>query len=109
MIQDYFGKTIGHVKRAMLTYGPTGRSRGVATIIFSDAHAGARAAATLDSVKVDNKPMKVIFGIWLIYWRSWLTIFRSKSYWELSKHQRCQLQRRSQTVYRMLLPLCAFA
>jgi THO complex subunit 4 len=59
VIQDYFGKTIGHIKRVTLTYGPTGRSRGVATIIFSDPTAGANAAKQLDGVKVDNRAMRV--------------------------------------------------
>lgn len=59
MIQDYFGKTIGHVKKVFLTYGPEGRSRGVAQILFSSPTSGAQAAKQLDGVKVDNKPMKV--------------------------------------------------
>ena len=59
IIQDYFGKTIGYTKRVFLTYGPTGKSRGVATIIFSDPKAAAKAAAQLDGVKVDNRAMRV--------------------------------------------------
>ena len=59
MIQEYFSASIGQAKRAMLTYGPQGRSRGIATIIFSEASAAPKAAKQLDGVKVDNKPMKV--------------------------------------------------
>lgn len=59
VIQDYFGQTIGGVKRAMLNYGPNGRSRGVATIIFRTGDSGSKAAKQLDGVKVDGKPMKV--------------------------------------------------
>ena len=59
MIQDYFGKVVGHVKKVLLTYGPNGRSRGIATIIFPDANAAAKAARQLDGVKVDSKAMKV--------------------------------------------------
>ena len=59
MIQDYFGKTVGHIKTVLLTYGPTGRSRGVAQITFSSATSGSQAAKQLDGVKVDNKPMRV--------------------------------------------------
>ena len=59
MIQDYFGKTIAPAKKVLLTYGPTGKSRGVATIIFADPNAGAKAAAQLDGVKVDQRAMRV--------------------------------------------------
>jgi THO complex subunit 4 len=59
LIQDYFGKTIGHVKKVLLTYGPQGRSRGVAQIIFSGPTSGPEAAKKLDGVKVDNRAMRV--------------------------------------------------
>lgn len=59
MIQDYFSQTIGFVKKVLLTYGPSGRSRGVATIIFRAGDAGQKAVKQLDGVKVDNRPMKV--------------------------------------------------
>ncbi len=59
ILQDYFTQTVGTAKKVFLTYGPTGRSRGVATIIFSDPAAGAKAAKQLDGVKVDNRAMKV--------------------------------------------------
>lgn len=59
MIQDYFGKMVGPTKKVTLTYGPTGRSRGIATIIFSNPTAGAKAAKDLDGVKVDNRAMRV--------------------------------------------------
>jgi len=57
--QDYFSKTVGSVKRVMLTYGPQGRSRGIATIIFSKPGSAADAAKSLNGVKVDNKSMRV--------------------------------------------------
>lgn len=60
--QDYFGKTVGSVKRVMLTYGPSGRSRGIATIIFGKPGSAADAASQLNGVKVDNKAMKVCDG-----------------------------------------------
>ena len=59
MIQDYFGKTIGATRRVLLTYGPNGRSRGVAQITFGSPAAAAQAAKQLDGVKVDNRGMKV--------------------------------------------------
>jgi THO complex subunit 4 len=59
LLQDYFGQTIGQVKKVLLTYGPSGRSRGVATIIFRGGDMGQKAVKQLDGVKVDNKPMRV--------------------------------------------------
>jgi hypothetical protein len=59
MIQDYFSQTIGNVKKVLLTYGPNGRSRGIATIIFRAGDAAPKAVKQLDGVKVDNRPMKV--------------------------------------------------
>ena len=59
MIQDYFSQTVGNVKRAMLTYGPNGRSRGIATIVFRNGDGAQKAAKSLDGVKVDNKAMRV--------------------------------------------------
>jgi THO complex subunit 4 len=47
----------------MLTYGPTGRSRGTATIIFAKAGSAAQAAHELNGVKVDNRAMKVHFAL----------------------------------------------
>lgn len=58
-LQEYFGKTVGPVKKVLLNYNKNGRSVGVATIIFSQAHSAAAAAKQLDSVKVDGKAMKV--------------------------------------------------
>ncbi|EON61514.1 hypothetical protein W97_00729 [Coniosporium apollinis CBS 100218] len=59
MAFDYFGKTIGPVKKVLLTYGPNGQSRGVATIIFSKSSDAAKAAQQLNGIKVDNRPMKI--------------------------------------------------
>jgi hypothetical protein len=58
-VQDYFSKSVGAVKKVMLTYGPTGRSRGTATIIFTKPGSAAQAAHELNGVKVDNRAMKV--------------------------------------------------
>lgn len=78
--QDYFGKTVGSVKRVMLTYGPQGRSRGIATIIFSKPGSAADAAKSLNGVKVDNKSMKVGLPPLLVMSHSVLTLYRSKSW-----------------------------
>jgi hypothetical protein len=57
--QEYFSGTVGPVKRAYLTYGPDGQSRGIATIVFSGAASAAKAAKELDAVAVDGRPMRV--------------------------------------------------
>ena len=41
------------------TYGPSGRSRGTATIVFAKPGSAAQAARDLNGVKVDNRAMKV--------------------------------------------------
>ena len=43
----------------MLTYGPTGVSRGVATIIFSKPGSAQAAFQQLNGVQVDKRPMRV--------------------------------------------------
>ncbi|KAK3680685.1 RNA-binding RNA annealing protein [Vermiconidia calcicola] len=58
-VKDYFSQTVGNVKRAMLTYGPNGRSRGIATIVFRNGDGAQKAAKSLDGVKVDNKAMRI--------------------------------------------------
>lgn len=57
--QDYFGKAIGPISRAMLTFDAGGNSRGVATIIFKKPGLANDAQAKLDGVKVDDRAMKV--------------------------------------------------
>ncbi|KAM0717217.1 hypothetical protein Q7P37_007069 [Cladosporium fusiforme] len=58
-IKDYFSKSVGAVKKVMLTYGPNGRSRGTATIIFSKPGSAEKAARELNGVKVDNRAMRI--------------------------------------------------
>ena len=43
----------------MLTYGPNGVSRGIATIIFSKAGSANDALVQLNGMLVDKRPMKV--------------------------------------------------
>ncbi|GME24885.1 rna annealing protein [Neofusicoccum parvum] len=57
--REYFAKSVGPVKKVLLTYGPNGQSRGVATVIFSKVTAAAEAAAAHNGLKVDNRPMRV--------------------------------------------------
>jgi len=56
--QDYFGTAVGPVKSVLVNYGPNGRSRGSATIIFSNPSSAAR-ALELDGVRVDNRTLRV--------------------------------------------------
>lgn len=58
-VQDFFSKAVGHVKKALLSYGPNGRSRGEATIIFSKPDSAAKAQKEYNGVGVDGKPMRV--------------------------------------------------
>ncbi|KAF4540467.1 RNA recognition motif containing protein [Lasiodiplodia theobromae] len=58
-IKEYFAKSVGPVKKVLLTYGPNGQSRGVATVIFTKPNAAAEAAAAHNGLKVDNRPMRV--------------------------------------------------
>lgn len=57
--QEYFATTIGPVKKVILNYNKTGRSVGIATIVFHKATSAADAAKQLDTVKIDGRPMKV--------------------------------------------------
>lgn len=57
--QEYFTSTVGPVKKVLLNYNKTGRSVGVATIIFQKATSAAEAAKQYDGVKVDGRPMKI--------------------------------------------------
>lgn len=57
-VQDYFSASVGPVKKVILNYGPTGRSRGSATVVFSKPTGGAE-AVKLDGTIVDGKKMRV--------------------------------------------------
>lgn len=59
MIKEYFQQVVGPIRRATLTYGPDGRSRGVATVEFQKPEHAATAAEKYNGVEVDKRPMKV--------------------------------------------------
>jgi THO complex subunit 4 len=42
-----------------LAYGPDGRSRGEATVLFGESTKAAEALKKFNGVKVDNRPMRV--------------------------------------------------
>lgn len=59
MVQDYIVKAIGGCKRVMITYGPDGRSRGIATVIFTNTALGKKCVDVLNNVKIDQRPLRV--------------------------------------------------
>ena len=58
-LKEYFQQVVGNVRRAVLTYGPNGQSRGVATVEFVKSEHAQLAAQKYNGVDVDNRPMKV--------------------------------------------------
>lgn len=61
-VQDYFGQSVAPVKKVILNYGPNGRSRGSATVLFSKPTAAAE-AVQLDGTVVDGKKMRVCYEL----------------------------------------------
>lgn len=59
LLQDFFSTAIGNVKKVSLAYGPSGKSRGEATVLFGKPDAAARAHKEYNNVGVDGKPMRV--------------------------------------------------
>lgn len=57
--KEYFTKVVGPIKRCVITYGPNGQSRGIATVEFSRASDAATAVQKYNGVEVDKRPMKV--------------------------------------------------
>ncbi|PNS18760.1 hypothetical protein CAC42_5299 [Sphaceloma murrayae] len=58
-IKEYFSSTVGQVRRVFMNYNKTGKSTGVATIIFKESTSAAEAAKTYNGVKVDGRPMRI--------------------------------------------------
>ncbi|KAI9841800.1 MAG: hypothetical protein M1837_000394 [Sclerophora amabilis] len=58
-IKEYFTKSVGPVKKVLVTYGPNGVSRGVATIIFNKADAANKALKECNGLLVDGRGIKV--------------------------------------------------
>jgi len=59
MIKEYFQQVVGPIRRAIITYGPDGRSRGIASVEFNKPEHAATAAQKYNGVEVDKRPMKV--------------------------------------------------
>lgn len=64
----------------MITYGPNGVSRGVATIVFSRASSANEALLKLNGLLVDKRPMKVSINHFEVEWRKLANHARSRSY-----------------------------
>ncbi|KAL0638352.1 RNA-binding RNA annealing protein [Maublancomyces gigas] len=58
-LKEYFTKVVGPIRRCVITYGPNGQSRGIATVEFNRASDAATAAQKYNGVEVDKRPMKV--------------------------------------------------
>ncbi|KAF4554805.1 RNA recognition motif-containing protein 12 [Elsinoe fawcettii] len=58
-IKEYFSSTVGQVRHVQMNYTKTGKSTGVATIIFAQSNSAAEAAKAYNGVKVDNRPMRI--------------------------------------------------
>ena len=59
----------------MLTYNQNGTSRGIASIVFSQAATAAKAAKDLNGLLVDGRPMKVRMMPFMIYYFNILTFY----------------------------------
>ena len=59
ILKDYFESVVGPIRRAILTYGPDGRSRGVATAEFTNPEHAAKAAQKCNGVEFNKRRMKV--------------------------------------------------
>jgi len=57
-VQEYFSSSVSAVKQVVLNYGPNGRSRGIATVLFNDPNAAAK-AVKLDGTRVDGRPLRI--------------------------------------------------
>jgi THO complex subunit 4 len=59
MIKDYFNETVGDVSSVEIHYGPDGRSRGKADVLFSKEESASIAFAKLDKLPIDNRPIQI--------------------------------------------------
>lgn len=60
--QEYFGKSVGPIKKVSLHYNQNGDSRGVADILFVKPESAAKAAREQNGIKIDSRPMKARKG-----------------------------------------------
>ena len=60
VLKEYFQSVVGPIRRAILTHGPDGRSRGVAMAEFTKPEHAAVAVQKYNGVELDKRRMKVI-------------------------------------------------
>ncbi|ORZ09606.1 hypothetical protein BCR42DRAFT_423753 [Absidia repens] len=60
-LYDLFGQ-MGNVKRAFIHLAPTGKSSGVADIVYAQANDAERARNTYNNVQLDGRPMRIAFA-----------------------------------------------
>ncbi|KAI9009940.1 hypothetical protein CLU79DRAFT_774609 [Phycomyces nitens] len=60
-LYELFGQ-MGSVKRAFLHIAPTGKSAGIADVVFAQANDAERARVTYNNVELDGRPMKISFA-----------------------------------------------
>ncbi|KAK5939395.1 RNA-binding RNA annealing protein [Knufia obscura] len=58
-IKEYFGKSVGPIKKVSLHYNQHGESRGIADISFIKPDSAAKAAKEQNGIKIDGRAMKV--------------------------------------------------
>lgn len=59
IVQDYISQIVGPVRSIIIAYGPTGRSRGIATLTFNNPASPAKAVQTINGIKIDGRAVKV--------------------------------------------------
>lgn len=58
-IKEYFGQSVGAVKRVEVSYGRGGESRGIATVTFARSDGASKAFSELNGLLIDGRPVKV--------------------------------------------------
>jgi len=60
-LYDLFGQ-IGKVRKAFIHLGPTGKSTGVADVIFENNRDADRALTTYNNIELDRRPMRIAYA-----------------------------------------------
>ncbi|CAO3682215.1 unnamed protein product [Umbelopsis vinacea] len=60
-LYELFGQ-IGKVRKAFIHLGPTGKSTGVADVIFDNSRDADRALTTYNNIELDHRPMRIAYA-----------------------------------------------
>jgi len=60
-LYDLFGQ-IGKVRKSFIHLGPTGKSTGIADVIFDNGRDADRALATYNNIELDRRPMRIAYA-----------------------------------------------